>query len=126
MWTKVRAVGPGPGSVTTLPIVHDPVSDVTRSGPVGKGGVVSTERGGVGGEMSPARYGAPNEKMAPTQLPPNGATDWASCQMPRTRRNAGTAITCPATLAAVAGLPTAMAKGSPPGGMALAAAYPNG
>src|ERR1700693_5035397 len=126
MWTKVRAVGPGPGSVSTLPIVHAPVRAVTRLVPVGNGGVLSIEPGGVGGTRSPSRYGVLKENTAPTQLPPNGATGSASCQVPRGRRSAVTVITCPTTLAAVAGVPGWVSEGSPPAGIASCTAYPKG
>lgn len=93
MWTKVRAVGAGPGNVATLPMVHAAVNAAASGAPVGNGGVVSIPGGGVGGGASPARYGALKVKLAPTQLPPNGATGCASSHDPRVRRNAVTATT---------------------------------
>src|ERR1700681_2436554 len=110
--------------VSMPPIVQDRVSAATRGGPVGNGGVTSTDVGGGGGVVVPARYGVLKENVAPTQLPPNGAVGWASCQVPRLSRNAVTAITCPPALAAVAALPGATAAGSPPGGIAFGIAYP--
>src|ERR1039457_5381740 len=93
------------------PIVQDLVSPVTRSAPIGNGGVFSTLAGGTGGGATPARYGGLKLKAAPWQLPPNGATGRASCQMPRL------------STIAVAGLPMAVAVGSPPGGIAPLTAY---
>ena len=93
MCTKVRDVAEPPGSVSIPPTVQDFVNAATRFAPVGKGGVRNTLIGGTGGRALPARYGALNKKVAPWQLPPNGATGCASCQVPRLRRNAVTAMT---------------------------------
>ena len=125
MCTKVREVGDVPGSVSISPTVQDLVTRATRSAPVGNGGVRNTLFGGKGGGALPTRYGVLNENMVPWQLPPNGATGCASCQVPRLSTNAVTAIRWPATLAAVAGLPGEVAVGSPPAGIAFGTAYAN-
>src|ERR1700686_3560291 len=99
---------------------HEPVTSATRRLPRANGGALSTAAGGVGGGAKPAKNGGVNAKSAPWHAPPYGGTPGvASCQVPPCCSQASTATTWPASVAAVAGDPMAVAAGSPPGGTAL-------
>ena len=67
MCTNVRAVGLGPGSVSSDPIDQLRMTSASSAGPVGKGGRSSCARGGNGGGALPAMYGAENTYRAPAQ-----------------------------------------------------------